>query len=101
MLPKEMPSGAAAPADGTAHRVVLEGRGALTATGVQAVLRCDEQSVCLATGCGTLTIGGQELRVCELNVQSGRVSLAGRVEFLQYTEPREKGPGGLLHRLMR
>ena len=54
----------------------------------------------LETALGTLTVGGQELQVSELSLQSGQVQISGRIEFLQYAENRESS-GGLLARLFR
>ena len=94
---------AAAPAQATAareHALVLENRARLTVSGVTRVVSCDEAAVVLETPLGNLTIGGQELQVSELSVQSGQVQLSGRIEYLQYAENRQSG-GGLLARLFR
>ena len=54
----------------------------------------------LETPLGNLTVGGRELQVSELSVQSGQVQLSGRIEYLQYTENRQTS-GGVLARLFR
>ena len=72
----------------------------LEVTGVGRVVSCDETAVVMETPLGNLTIGGQELQVSDLSVQSGQVQLSGRIEYLQYAENRQSG-GGLLARLFR
>ena len=69
-------------------------------TGVGRIVSCDDASAVLETALGTLTVGGQELQVSELSLQSGQVQISGRIEFLQYAENRESS-GGLLARLFR
>ena len=78
----------------------LKDRRQLAVTGVGRVVSCDETAVVLETPLGNLTIGGQELQVSELSVQSGQVQLSGKIEYLQYAENRQSG-GGLLARLFR
>lgn len=88
-------------AQAAGHQVALEDCATLAATGVLAVLSCDEQSACLDTPCGVLTVGGEGLNVSELSVETGRVKITGQIAFLQYAPRREKGAGGLLRRLAR
>ncbi len=82
------------------HSLALKDRRQLAVTGVGRVVSCDETAVVLETPLGNLTIGGQELQVSELSVQSGQVQLSGKIEYLQYAENRQSG-GGLLARLFR
>lgn len=88
-------------ATGTPHQVTIENCQNLTATGVQAILNCDEQSAQLDTDCGMLTVGGEELNVSELSVQTGQVHITGQIQFIQYTPRRVKGQGGFWKRLIR
>ncbi|MGN0983942.1 MAG: YabP/YqfC family sporulation protein [Gemmiger sp.] len=82
------------------HTLILRSRQQLTMTGVTRVISCDENGAVLETPLGNLTVGGQEIQVSELSVQSGQVSIAGKIEFLQYAENRQSS-GGLLARLLR
>ena len=82
------------------HSLALKDRRQLAVTGVGRIVSCDEASAVLETALGTLTVGGQELQVSELSVQSGQVQITGRIEFLQYAENRQSS-GGLLARLFR
>lgn len=82
------------------HRLVIEGRAALTVTGVQAVVSYDETGACLDTACGRLNIGGAHLSVGEVSVRTGEVRITGEIEYVQYTRARvENGP--LWRRLFR
>ena len=82
------------------HSLALKDRRQLAVTGVGRIVSCDDASAVLETALGTLTVGGQELQVSELSLQSGQVQISGRIEFLQYAENRESS-GGLLARLFR
>ena len=82
------------------HSLALKDRRHLAVTGVIRVISCDESAVVLETPLGNLTIGGQELQVSELSVQSGQVQLSGKIEYMQYAENRQSG-GSVLARLFR
>ena len=82
------------------HSLALKDRRQLAVTGVGRIVSCDDASAVLEPALGPLTVGGQELQVSELSLQSGQVQISGRIEFLQYAENRESS-GGLLARLFR
>ena len=82
------------------HHLILEERRVLTATGVTGIIRCDENGAVLETGQGLLTIGGQELTVSELSVQTGEVRVHGRIDLVQYAGADPHG-GGFFRRLVR
>lgn len=86
-----------------AHTLALENRARLTVTGVTRIVSCDELGATLQTPLGDLTIGGQEMQVSELSVRTGEVHIAGKIEYLQYSENQQskKQNGGLLARLLR
>lgn len=83
---------------GPAQDLILESRSRLTVTGVRRVLRCDEDGAAIETVKGILHLAGSGLSVVSLDLDAGEVRLAGRLDALEYTEPRT--PGGLLRRLM-
>ncbi len=82
------------------HNLILENKRALTATGIKAVVAYDANDVILETAFGTLTIGGRELNVSELSVQTGEIKVTGDIEFMQYTRPKQDKKG-FLQRLVR
>ena len=81
------------------HTVTLTDRKRLSITGVEDVDCFNEQIVVLQTPLGTLTVTGAGLNVSQLNVEDGRVSVAGEVDALEYTGGKKKG--GALSRLFR
>ncbi len=83
------------------HRLQLDDRRQLVIAGVQEVTAYDAYSVTLQTGCGTLVVGGNGLRVKSFSAESGEARIEGEVEYLQYQGPaREEKVRGLLQRLL-
>lgn len=87
------------PAETLPHDLILEGRSKLTVTGVRRVIRCEPEGAALETGRGILNLAGAELTVTALDLDRGEARLSGRIDALEYTEPRT--PSGLLRRLVR
>lgn len=81
------------------HGLTLQDRHRMTLSGVRDVVNFDEGQVILNTSLGTLTIKGSELHVDQLSLESGEVSLTGKVDVLEYDD--EIRGGGLLGRLFR
>lgn len=82
------------------HNLIIESRKTITATGIVSIVSYDAQSAVLETTLGMLSVGGKELCVSELSVQTGEVKITGEVEFVQYTAPKQER-GGFLQRLVR
>ena len=80
----------------SAHRLVLEDRKRLTATGVSEVLRVDPEAVALRTGFGILVVRGEGLSLKQLTPSDGVVEIRGQTTALSYEQPRQ---GGLLRRV--
>ncbi len=86
---------------GQPHRLQLADRRQLVLTGVQEVTAYDAWSVTLQTACGTLVVGGQQLRVKSFSAESGEADIEGEVEYLQYqSQPRGEKARGLLAKLL-
>lgn len=82
------------------HSLTLQERKKLSVTGVKRIIYYDESGAQLDTDQGRLTVGGQQLQVSELSVQTGQLEISGLVESLQYTAA--PGPRtGLFGRLGR
>lgn len=79
------------------HDLTLQGRRALTMTGVTEVVSFDESAVVLRTGLGLLMVHGQQLQLRQLSVEGGEVRVDGTVTALVYEEPRQ---GGWLRRML-
>lgn len=77
------------------HTLRLDGRKALTMTGVSEVVRFEDNVVVLKTSLGTLVIQGRELKLKTLSLDGGQVAVDGTISALVYEEPR----GGWARRL--
>ena len=80
------------------HRLVLEGRGKLSITGVTEVESFDENTVVLCTTRGTLVVHGRQLHLSMLSLDGGQVSVDGTVDSLVYEDEQPAG-GGFFARL--
>ena len=72
------------------HLLTLEGRGKLSISGVEEVESFDEQEIVMRTVAGGLVVTGAGLSVSRLSVDSGDVSVNGRIDALRYEEPSEE-----------
>ena len=73
-----------------AHSLILDNRKKLTLTGVTDVMGFDEQTVSLATDCGTLIVKGENLHINKLNLDSKDVCIDGVINSLQYLSQNTK-----------
>lgn len=86
--------------NGTAHHLVMENRKKLTLTAVKDVTMFEETRIVLDTVMGELTVTGQGLHLNNLSVETGEISIEGRVDSLSYDDdPISKQ--SLLARLFR
>ena len=83
-----------------AHHLVMENRKKLTLTAVRDVTMFEENRIVLDTQMGELTITGQGLHLNNLSVETGEISVEGRVDSMSYDDdPISKQ--SLLARLFR
>lgn len=68
------------------HCLTLENREKLNLTGVSDVDSFNEQEVIAVCSCGELSIKGEMLHIEELNLETGTVSLSGKISSLTYSE---------------
>ncbi len=68
-------------------------REVLKISAVDEVLEFDEQNVTLSIGETCLTIGGTDLSVSSLSLESGEVTICGKIDCLLYQDAvkRKKG----------
>ena len=85
---------------GGTHRLVLEERGILTATGVSNVDSFDDTVIVAYTDLGELTIRGENLQLNRLNVETGELTVDGRISAMIYTDNQPKS-AGILKKLFR
>lgn len=84
------------------HRLMLERQKGGTVTGIREVISFDEKEILLHTEEGKLSIKGEGLHVKQLDLESGELSLEGRIDSLTYLgQKKEKKEEPLLKRLFR
>ena len=79
-------------AQGTAHRVMIQGRHSGTISGVSDVLSFDLNEIVLQTTQGMLMIRRQELHMNRLTLEKGEVDIEGKIDSFVYSE--QKGENG-------
>ena len=84
---------------GKPHSLTLESRNKLAISGVTDVDSFNEEMVVLATGEGPLTVLGSSLRIGQLNLENGRLTVEGKIDAMSYADRREKGT--LMKRMFR
>lgn len=82
------------------HNLILEDRSHLTVSGVSDVDSFDENTVTVYTEMGERTIKGSDLHINALNVETGDLTVEGRVSSLVYTE-NSKTKGSLFSRIFK
>ena len=77
-------------AQGTAHRVMIQGRHSGTISGVSDVLSFDLNEIVLQTTQGMLMIRGQELHMNRLTLEKGEVDIEGKIDSLFIPNRKER-----------
>ena len=75
------------------HNLVMEDRKTLSVTGVSDVDSFDESTIIVFTDIGELTVRGSDLHIRNLNIESGEVSLEGKISSLTYADNAVKSTG--------
>ncbi len=73
------------------HTLYIDNRNTITVTGVTDVGSFNEELIHLSTSLGDVSITGESLQVTKLDLQSGEVTVTGRITSLSYSETRTKG----------
>ncbi|MBR1483759.1 MAG: sporulation protein YabP [Ruminococcus sp.] len=66
------------------HSLMLDARSRLAITGAEDVSGFNEEAVSVRTCDGTLIIKGSNLHIDKLNLETGDVSVDGKINSLQY-----------------
>jgi sporulation protein YabP len=82
------------------HNVILEGRQNLMLSGIQDVPSFDEFTVIALSSMGEITIKGEQLHISKLNLDSGELSVEGKIDSFSYSEQQDN-QGGFLSKLFR
>ena len=73
------------------HSLVLEGREKLLVTGVEDAESFDDTELIVHTAQGVLRVGGSDLHVEQLDLETGDLKLSGLVSALDYVETEPSG----------
>jgi sporulation protein YabP len=82
------------------HCFEMENRENVRVTGVEDVESFSDEVVVLVTYMGKLTVKGSNLRINKLNVDNGELTMAGRVNALEYSV-NNGNDGGFFARLFK
>lgn len=66
------------------HSLILDSRSRLAVTGAEDVNGFNEETVSVRTCDGTLVVKGNGLHIDRLNLETGEVSVDGKIHSLQY-----------------
>ncbi len=72
------------------HNLILENRNKLTVTGAVSVCAYDSSGAEINTNMGILNVGGKGINVSELSTQSGEIKITGEIQFIEYSDIKEK-----------
>jgi len=75
------------------HNIILENRRSLTVSGVSDVDSFDEQTVTVFTDMGELTVRGSDLHINKLSVETGELTMEGKISSLSYSDAQPKSAG--------
>lgn len=75
------------------HGITLQNRNQMSVTGVLRVEHFNENSICLATEFGLMTVEGENLHISKLLLETGDLNIDGRISSLFYTDENESGDG--------
>ncbi|MDD5796290.1 MAG: sporulation protein YabP [Oscillospiraceae bacterium] len=82
------------------HNLILENRKNLSLGGIDDVLGFNEEMVTLSGSCGILIVRGENLHISKLSLETGEVSLDGKIDGLIYSEDK-KEKSGVFSRLFK
>ena len=82
------------------HNIIMENRSKISISGVENAESYNESEIILHTSKGVLIIRGEAMNLSKLNLDSGEITVNGRITVLEYAEPRQSS-GSLLSRLFK
>ena len=83
------------------HNIGLEDRQHLTLSGVTDVDTFDEQTICVLTDLGELTIKGDDLHINRLSLEMGEMAVDGEITSLTYTDTAKPKESSFFGRMFR
>ncbi|MEG1583485.1 MAG: sporulation protein YabP [Anaerovorax sp.] len=83
------------------HEVNIENREKITITKVTDVDSFNEETILVVLSSGGMMIKGHSLHIQKLDLDEGKVIIAGTVDSVVYTEKKNKGEKGFLKALLK
>ncbi|MGN0691873.1 MAG: YabP/YqfC family sporulation protein [Oscillospiraceae bacterium] len=83
------------------HSMSMTDRRTMTLTGVTDTERFDEDTIIIYTCAGMMTIKGRGMKVGELSLENGQLSLTGEINSVTYGDRDRTGKTGMLGKLFR
>lgn len=75
------------------HNLILENRKNLSLGGIDDVMGFNEETVTLSGSCGILVVRGENLHISKLSLETGEVTLDGKINALIYSEEKSEKSG--------
>ena len=72
------------------HNIIMENRSKISISGVENAESYNECEIILHTSKGILIIRGEALNLSKLNLDSGEITVNGRINVLEYAEQKQK-----------
>lgn len=85
----------------TDHSIVMENRETLTVTAVTDVKSFDSEHIHITLREGGISVKGKNLKITQLDLETGNVAISGECSSLVYTESVQENSGSLLKRLLK
>lgn len=82
------------------HNLILENRRNLSLGGIDDVIDFNEENVTLSGQWGILSVRGENLHISKLSLETGEVTLDGKINALIYSEDRQE-KNGVFSRLFK
>ena len=80
------------------HSVCIRSRQLAELDGIREVVSFDEASILLQSADGELTLEGEGLHIDRFSVESGHVTVVGKINALYYTEHKSGGRRSIFSR---
>ena len=82
------------------HNIIMENRSKISISGVENAESYNETEIILHTSKGVLIIKGEGMNLSKLNLDSGEITVNGRITVLEYVEPKQSG-GSIFSKIFR
>ena len=73
-----------------AHTIAIDNRAKITVTGIKEVTSYDSETIVAASDVGELIVQGKKLHINSFDQASGRLSVEGRIDAVQYVDLKPK-----------